>query len=62
MIKACFSQKRKTLINGLVNNKFINSKETGENILNELRLNTKIRPEELSLQDFANLTNKISKI
>lgn len=59
IIKCAFSQKRKTLVNSLVNNKLCNSKEQAENILIELGLNPKIRPEELSLQDFANLSQKI---
>lgn len=59
IIKAAFSQKRKTLVNSLVNTKICSSKEDAENILSELNLDIKIRPEELSLQDFANLTEKI---
>ena len=59
IIKAAFSQKRKTLINSLVNTKICNSKQEAENIFNELNLNSKIRPEELSLQDFVNLAEKL---
>lgn len=59
IIKAAFSQKRKTLINGLVNNKIINSKLEAENILKFLNIDTTVRGETLSIQDFANLTEKI---
>lgn len=57
VIKAAFSQKRKTLINGLVNNKIISSKEEAERLLSSLGLNPQIRGEKLSIQDFANLAN-----
>ena len=56
IIKTAFLQKRKTLINSLSNNGFEN-KETLEKILNKLNINPKIRAEELSLEDFANITN-----
>ena len=55
IIKIAFSQKRKTLVNCLVNNKLCNSKQEAENILLNLNLNPKIRGEELSLQDFENI-------
>jgi 16S rRNA (adenine1518-N6/adenine1519-N6)-dimethyltransferase len=61
VIKAAFSQKRKTLINGLVNNKIISSKEEAERLLSSLGLNSQIRGEKLSIQDFANLANFLSK-
>ena len=59
VIKSAFSQKRKTLINSLVNTKIFKSKQDAEKILNELNIDIKIRPEELSLSDFAKLTEKI---
>lgn len=59
IIKSAFSQKRKTLVNVLVNNKLCNSKEQAENILIELGLSQKVRGEELSLQDFADLSKKL---
>lgn len=61
VIKAAFSQKRKTLINGLVNNKIIDSKDKAEKILTSLEIDIKIRGEKLSIQDFANLTKKIEE-
>lgn len=59
IIKAAFSQKRKTLVNSLVNQKICSSKQEAEKILNQIGLDSKVRPEELNLQDFANLTNQI---
>ena len=52
IIKAAFSQKRKTLVNGLVNNNFFDSKEDAENVLTSIGLDTKIRGEKLTLEDF----------
>ena len=59
VIKVAFSQKRKTLVNSLVNNKICTSKQEAENSLIELGLNPKARGEELSLQDFADLVEKL---
>lgn len=56
IIKTSFLQKRKTLVNSLANNS-IASKETLEKILNSLNIDTRIRAEELSLGDFANITD-----
>jgi 16S rRNA (adenine1518-N6/adenine1519-N6)-dimethyltransferase len=61
IIKAAFSQKRKTLINGLVNNKIISSKEEAENLLISIGLDPKIRGEKLTLEEFAKLSNSIKK-
>ncbi len=62
VIKASFSQKRKTLLNSLVNNHICSSKEDLEKILSEsLNMNPKVRPEELSLQDFSDLCNLLKK-
>ncbi len=52
IIKAAFSQKRKTLVNGLVNNKIFDSKESAEKALTSIGLDTKIRGEKLTLEDF----------
>ncbi len=56
IIKCAFMQRRKTLLNALVNAKIFESKETGEEILRKLNLNLTVRPENLSLQDYANIT------
>lgn len=52
IIKSAFSQKRKTLVNSLVNNKIFDSKETAEEALTSIGLDTKIRAEKLTLDDF----------
>ena len=59
LIKAAFMQRRKTLINGLSNSNLFTNKEEIKNILNKLNLNEKVRGENLSLQDFANIANMI---
>ncbi|MBR1540747.1 MAG: 16S rRNA (adenine(1518)-N(6)/adenine(1519)-N(6))-dimethyltransferase RsmA [Clostridia bacterium] len=61
IIRSAFSQKRKTLINSLVNTKIISSKQEAESILSNIGLDPRIRPEELSLQDFVSLYTKIKK-
>ena len=58
IIKKAFIQRRKTLINALTNNKVFKDKEEGKKILNELNLAENVRPEKLTLQDFADITNK----
>jgi len=60
IIKSAFSQKRKTLINSLVNKKICSSKQEAEKVLNEIGIDLKARPEELSLEDFAELSKKLS--
>ena len=60
VIKYAFMQRRKTLINALSQCDLFSGKDQIKNILNELDINEKVRGEELTLQDFANITNKIS--
>ena len=60
IIKSAFSQKRKTLSNSLVNNNICSSKQEIEIALTQLGFNTKTRGEELSLQDFVNLSKKLN--
>ena len=59
VIKSAFMQRRKTLLNALTNTKVFVSKEEGAQILKTLNLNENVRAEELSLQDFANITKMI---
>ena len=58
IIKCAFMQRRKTLLNSLTNAKVFLNKDEGIKILNKLNLNEDIRPEKLTLQDFANITNE----
>ncbi len=59
IIKSAFMQRRKTLLNALTNTKVFLNKEEGIKILKELNLAEDVRAEMLSLQDFANIANKI---
>ena len=60
LIKTAFMQKRKTLVNSLENGK-IASKKDIEEALQELGLDTRIRAEKLSLENFAYLSEKFTK-
>ena len=61
IIKCAFMQRRKTLLNGLTNNHIFENKSEGEIILQELGLDSNIRAENLSIDDFAKICNRISK-
>ena len=61
IIKSAFMQRRKTLLNALTNTKVFMSKEEGIEILKELNLDENIRAEKLTIEDFAQITNKILK-
>lgn len=56
IIKCAFMQRRKTLLNALVNTKVFVNKEEGALILDKLGLDRNIRPEKLKLEDYANIT------
>ena len=59
IIKSAFMQRRKTLLNALTNTKVFMSKEEGIEILKELKLDENVRAEKLTLENFAEITNKI---
>lgn len=59
IVKNAFTQRRKTLLNVLTNTKVFENKEQGKQILEELNLDINIRPENLTLQDYAKLSNYI---
>lgn len=61
IIKSAFLQRRKTLLNALVNNSIFNSKDEGIKVLQELNFDINIRGEKLTLEEYAKLANKISK-
>ena len=54
-------QRRKTLINALVNSKIIDTKENAKEILKNLEMNENTRGETLNIQEFANLANYVSE-
>lgn len=58
LIKIAFMQRRKTLVNSLSNSGFIEKNKIIE-ILKQLNIYENIRAEKLSIQDFANIANKI---
>ena len=62
-IKAAFGQRRKTLLNALFNSGFFQmTKDELKEILRELEIQENQRGEELSMEQFAKLANKIEKI
>jgi len=61
LIKKAFMQRRKTLINVLINNKIIENKEEAIKIFDRLNFNYDIRGEVLSLEQYNLLLNEIYK-
>ena len=57
IIKSAFMQRRKTLLNALVNTGVFRSKEEGIEILRKLNLREDIRAEKLAIEDFARICN-----
>lgn len=57
IIKASFMQRRKTLLNGLMNSKLFNSKEEILEIFSKMNLDPQIRGEKLTIEQFAELAN-----
>ena len=61
IIKASFMQRRKTLVNALVNSKIISTKDEAKEILSNLQIDENVRGETLSMQEFTKIENYISK-
>lgn len=59
LVKVSFMQRRKTLINALVNGGIIKNKETANNIFANVGLENNVRGEALSIEQFAELSNYI---
>lgn len=59
IIKSAFMQRRKTLLNALTNAKVFLNKEEGIKILKEINLDENVRAENLRIEDFASITDKI---
>ncbi len=57
IIKFAYMQRRKTLLNSLLNSGLFKSKEEGVKILKVLNLREDVRAENLTIEDFARLTN-----
>lgn len=61
IIKSAYMQRRKTLLNALVNTGVFKNKEEGLEILKSLNLKEDVRAENLSIEDFAALSNLFCK-
>ena len=61
VIKVSFMQRRKTLLNGLTNSGIIKSKEEGKTLLGKLSLPENTRGENLTIEQFAKLSDELSK-
>ena len=61
MIKSGFLQRRKTLLNALINSGVFLNKEEGIVMLRQVGLNENIRAENLRIEDYANLANLFCK-
>lgn len=59
VIKASFMQRRKTLMNALVNGGIIKDKTQAKELFEKLGLDINVRGENLSMQDFANLCDEL---
>ena len=57
IIKSAYMQRRKTLVNSLCNVGVFKTKQQGIEMLNKICLKEDIRPENLSIEDFAKLTD-----
>ena len=60
-VQTCFSMRRKTLVNALVNYNFVKEKALAEEMLTQLELDKNVRGEKLKLEDFAKITNFLSR-
>ena len=60
LIQKSFSQRRKTLVNALVNYNFVKDKTIAEKMLQELEIDANVRGEKLQLEDFAKIANFLS--
>ena len=56
LIKIAFFQKRKTLVNALLNGGVFKSREEIENILEKIGLDNKVRGEKLTLEDYKKIS------
>lgn len=59
LIKTAFMQKRKTLVNALTNSNRYGSKEEIEKILVGLNIDLRIRPEKLTLEQYAKICEQL---
>lgn len=62
VIKVAFMQKRKTLVNALVNGKIFKNRQQAETALESLGIDVKIRGEKLTLEEYQKLADYIYDI
>lgn len=63
IVNASFSQRRKKVINSLINTKCLDkNKEQWENILKDNGINEDVRAEQISTKQFVDISNYVSKI
>ncbi len=62
VIRKAFNQRRKTILNSLTSKALgdIGSREAVSETLSKVSIDTRVRPEMLSLQDFANIANALT--
>lgn len=60
IIKCAFMQRRKTLLNTLVNHNIFSNKEEAIEVLQKIGLDINIRPEKLKLEDYAKIADLIN--
>lgn len=61
IIKVAFMQKRKTLVNALTNGKIFETREKAEKALGNLNIDTKIRGEKLTIEEYKKLSDYVTK-
>ena len=61
LIQKSFSQRRKTLVNALINYNFVKNKIEAEEMLNSLKIDQNIRGEKLTLEEFSKIANFLSR-
>lgn len=59
VIKASFMQRRKTLLNALLNGNVIQNKDEGKKLLEKLNLSENVRGENLTIEQFAKLADEL---
>lgn len=59
IIKCAFMQRRKTILNSLSNTGIFKTKEEGIEILEKVGIDINIRPEKVTLEQFASISNEI---
>ncbi len=60
LIKTSFMQRRKTLINSLVNGGLVKDKEKFKQLLNQMELGNNVRGETLTIEQFAKISQELS--